>query len=65
MFAAPAMLSLGEFHGSTGYGQDFTDSISAIGGPSYEDLMRAFDHLLATYPFIDNQRGGGGGLYGG
>jgi dipeptidyl aminopeptidase/acylaminoacyl peptidase len=45
------------FHGSTGYGQAFTDSISGDwGGKPYEDLMKGLDHIEKTYPFIDKNR---------
>lgn len=43
--------------GSIGYGQKFTDQISADwGGRCYEDIMRGVDHLLATHTFLDGQR---------
>ncbi len=46
-----------DFHGSTGYGQAFTDSIRGDwGGAPYEDLMKGLDHALATYPFLDGER---------
>jgi dipeptidyl aminopeptidase/acylaminoacyl peptidase len=42
------------FHGSTGYGQKFTDSISGDwGGKPYVDLMKGLDYVEKTYPFID------------
>jgi dipeptidyl aminopeptidase/acylaminoacyl peptidase len=45
------------FHGSTGYGQKFTDSISGDwGGKPYEDLMKGLDYVEKTYPFIDKDR---------
>jgi dipeptidyl aminopeptidase/acylaminoacyl peptidase len=45
------------FHGSTGYGQKFTDSISGDwGGKPYEDLMKGLDYVEKTYPFIDKNR---------
>src|SRR5438552_8062578 len=45
------------FHGSTGYGQKFTDSISGDwGGKPYVDLMRGLDYVEKTYPFIDKDR---------
>jgi dipeptidyl aminopeptidase/acylaminoacyl peptidase len=45
------------FHGSTGYGQAFTDSISGDwGGKPYEDLMKGLDHIEKTYPFVDKTR---------
>jgi dipeptidyl aminopeptidase/acylaminoacyl peptidase len=56
-----------DFHGSTGYGQAFTDSINGDwGGAPYEDLMKGLDHVLATYPYIDADRVGAlGASYGG
>jgi dipeptidyl aminopeptidase/acylaminoacyl peptidase len=45
------------FHGSTGYGQKFTDSISGDwGGKPYVDLMKGLDYAEKTYPFIDKNR---------
>jgi len=46
-----------DFHGSTGYGQAFTDSISGDwGGAPYEDLMLGLDHALATYSYLDKTK---------
>jgi dipeptidyl aminopeptidase/acylaminoacyl peptidase len=46
-----------DFHGSTGYGQAFTDAIRGDwGGAPYEDLMKGLDHALATYAFLDKDR---------
>ncbi|PYK16232.1 MAG: S9 family peptidase, partial [Verrucomicrobia bacterium] len=55
------------FHGSTGYGQKFTDSISGDwGGKPYVDLMRGLDYLEKTYPLIDKNREAAlGASYGG
>jgi dipeptidyl aminopeptidase/acylaminoacyl peptidase len=55
------------FHGSTGYGQKFTDSISGDwGGKPYLDLMRGLDYVEKTYPFIDKNREAAlGASYGG
>src|SRR5437868_254259 len=55
------------FHGSTGYGQKFTDSISGDwGGKPYIDLMKGLDYLEKTYPFIDKNREAAlGASYGG
>ncbi len=55
------------FHGSTGYGQAFTDSISGDwGGKPYEDLMKGLDYVEKTYPFIDKNREAAlGASYGG
>src|SRR5436305_2824827 len=45
------------FHGSTGYGQKFTDSISGDwGGKPYVDLMKGLDYVEKAYPFIDKNR---------
>ena len=53
--------------GSTGYGQKFTDEISADwGGKVYDDLMKGVDYVLKTYNFIDNGRvSAAGASYGG
>ena len=55
------------FHGSTGYGQKFTDSISGDwGGKPYDDLMKGLDYVEKTYPFIDKNREAAlGASYGG
>jgi dipeptidyl aminopeptidase/acylaminoacyl peptidase len=55
------------FHGSTGYGQKFTDSITGDwGGKPYVDLMKGLDYVEKTYPFIDKNREAAlGASYGG
>ncbi|MBL4687015.1 MAG: S9 family peptidase, partial [Nannocystaceae bacterium] len=46
-----------DFHGSTGYGQAFTDSIRKDwGGAPLEDLKKGLSAALAKYTFIDGQR---------
>jgi dipeptidyl aminopeptidase/acylaminoacyl peptidase len=46
-----------DFHGSTGYGQAFTDAINGDwGGAPYEDLMKGLDAALVKYPWIDGGR---------
>jgi dipeptidyl aminopeptidase/acylaminoacyl peptidase len=46
-----------DFHGSTGYGQAFTDAINGDwGGAPYEDLMKGLDYVLGRYPFVDKDR---------
>ncbi len=46
-----------DFHGSTGYGQAFTDSISGDwGGAPYEDLMLGLDAAIAKFPWLDKNR---------
>ena len=43
-----------DFHGSTGYGQAFTDAINGDwGGKPLEDLKKGLDAALAKYPWID------------
>ncbi len=56
-----------DFHGSTGYGQAFTDAIHEDwGGAPYEDLMLGLDLALATYDFLDGGRVGAlGASFGG
>lgn len=55
------------FHGSTGMGQKFTDSIiNDWGGAPYEDLMIGLDYILQKYTFIDgNKACAAGGSFGG
>ncbi|MCG6948198.1 MAG: S9 family peptidase [Acidobacteria bacterium] len=46
-----------DFHGSTGYGQDFTDAINGDwGGKPYVDLMKGLDHVLSRHSWIDPER---------
>ncbi len=46
-----------DFHGSTGYGQDFTDAINGDwGGAPFEDLMKGLDHVLRSHLWIDPER---------
>ncbi|HZR06248.1 MAG TPA: S9 family peptidase [Candidatus Udaeobacter sp.] len=61
------MVVMINFHGSTGYGQKFTDSISGDwGGKPYVDLMKGLDYVEKTYPFIDKNREAAlGASYGG
>ncbi len=56
-----------DFHGSTGYGQAFTDSINNDwGGKPFEDLMLGLDYVLGKYRFLDGQRVGAlGASFGG
>lgn len=56
-----------DFHGSTGYGQAFTDSISQHWGDRpLEDLQKGWDAALARYDFLDGERACAlGGSYGG
>lgn len=46
-----------DFHGSTGYGQAFTDSIRGDwGGKPLEDLKKGLEAALARYPWMDGSR---------
>jgi dipeptidyl aminopeptidase/acylaminoacyl peptidase len=56
-----------DFHGSTGYGQAFTDSISGDwGGKPLEDLKRGLNEALKSNPWLDSERMCAlGGSYGG
>lgn len=46
-----------DFHGSTGYGQAFTDAISGDWGDTpLEDLKLGLAHVLAENPWIDGER---------
>jgi len=46
-----------DFHGSTGYGQAFTDSISGDwGGKPLVDLQKGLAHALAQYTWLDGSR---------
>lgn len=46
-----------DFHGSPGYGQKFTDSISHDwGGKPLVDLQKGLDAALAKYPWLDRNR---------
>ena len=67
MFAAHGyVVMMTNFHGSTGYGQKFTEEISGDwGGAPYEDLMKATDDLAAL-PYVDASRiGAAGASFGG
>ncbi|MBM3312455.1 MAG: S9 family peptidase, partial [Candidatus Aminicenantes bacterium] len=56
-----------DFHGSTGYGQAFTDSIRGDwGGKPLEDLKKGLAAALARYPWLDGGRVGAlGASFGG
>ena len=56
-----------DFHGSTGYGQAFTDAINGDwGGKPLEDLKKGLDATLAKYPWMDGTNVVGvGASYGG
>ncbi len=56
-----------DFHGSTGYGQAFTDSITGDwGGKPLVDLQKGWAYALDRYDFLDGERAGAlGASYGG
>ena len=56
-----------DFHGSTGYGQAFTDSISGDwGGKPFIDWQKGLAAALKQYPWLDGSRVGAlGGSFGG
>jgi dipeptidyl aminopeptidase/acylaminoacyl peptidase len=67
MFAAQGYLvMMTNFHGSTGYGQKFVESISGDwGGAPFEDIMKATDYL-ENLPYVDKDRiGAAGASFGG
>lgn len=46
-----------DFHGSTGYGQDFTDAITGDwGGKPLEDLQKGLAAAVDRYPWMDGDR---------
>ncbi len=46
-----------DFHGSTGYGQAFSDSIGGDwGGKPLEDLQKGLEAALSRYPWMDGNR---------
>jgi dipeptidyl aminopeptidase/acylaminoacyl peptidase len=58
LFASPGYVVASiNFHGSIGYGQPFTDSISGDwGGAPFVDLVKGQQHVVEAFPFIDPQR---------
>lgn len=56
-----------DFHGSTGYGQAFTDGIrNDWGGKPLDDLQKGLAAAVAKYPFLDGDRAAAlGASYGG
>jgi dipeptidyl aminopeptidase/acylaminoacyl peptidase len=67
LFASRGYVVAGvNFHGSTGYGQAFTNSISRRWGDlPYEDLMKGLD-ILGALPYVDGSRvGAAGASFGG
>lgn len=67
VFAAPGYVTaMVNFHGSSSFGQDFTDIISgAWGDKPFADIMRATDYLIATGVIDEDRMAVAGGSYGG
>jgi dipeptidyl aminopeptidase/acylaminoacyl peptidase len=68
VFAAPGyVVTWVNRHGSTGFGQQFAQSIlNEWGVKPLDDILRSTDHLLARFPNIDPKRmAAAGGSYGG
>ncbi len=68
MFASPGyVVYYINFHGSRGYGQKFTDSISQHWGDlPYEDIVKATEYVIKHYDYVDPDRlGAAGASYGG
>ena len=67
MFASPGyVVAMVNPHGSTGYGQEFTNEISGDwGGAPFEDIMKGVDYLK-NLPYVDRDRvAAAGASYGG
>jgi len=58
LFAAQGyVIVMVNFHGSTGYGQKFIDTINGNwGGPPFQDLMLGLDYAEKNYPYIEKNR---------
>jgi len=68
MFAAPGFVVYWiNFHGSTGYGQKFTDSISKHWGDlPYEDIIKGTQYVIDNYDYVDaNRLAAAGASFGG
>jgi dipeptidyl aminopeptidase/acylaminoacyl peptidase len=68
MFASPGFVVAAiNFHGSSGYGQEFTDAVSKDwGGKPYEDVMLGVDYIVNAYSFVDRDNvSAAGASYGG
>lgn len=68
MFASPGyIVVMINFHGSVGYGQAFTDSVSKHwGGTPYEDIIKGVKFFLEHHPEADEKRiGAAGASFGG
>ncbi len=68
MFASPGfIIVMINFHGSVGYGQKFTNSVSKHwGGAPYEDIIKGVKFFLKNHPEANEDKiGAAGASYGG
>ncbi len=67
LFAAPGYITImPNFHGSTGFGQDFAISIHGNHSDKpFEDIMKATDYMIARGNVDDKRIAAAGGSYGG
>ncbi len=68
LFSAPGyVVTMINFHGSRGYGQEFCDAVTQNwGGAPYEDIMIGTRWAAESFDFIDKDRiGAAGASYGG
>ncbi|MCK5003810.1 MAG: S9 family peptidase, partial [Candidatus Aminicenantes bacterium] len=68
LFASPGYIVAAiNFHGSRGYGQNFTDAVSKDwGGAPFIDMVKGQQYLIENYKFIDeNKIVAAGASYGG
>ena len=58
LFASPGyVVAAINFHGSRGYGQEFTDAVSKDwGGAPFVDLVKGQKYLVENYKFIDKDK---------
>ena len=58
MFAAPGyVVAAINFHGSNGYGQEFTDAVSRDwGGAPHIDMVKGQQYLVENFPYVDRER---------
>jgi len=68
LFAAPGFVVISiNFHGSTGYGQTFTDAVSKDwGGVPFKDIVKGQKYFIDNFKFLDkNKIVAAGASYGG
>jgi dipeptidyl aminopeptidase/acylaminoacyl peptidase len=58
MFASPGyVVAAINFHGSNGYGQEFTDAVSGDwGGAPHVDMVKGQQYLVDNFPYLDRER---------